>query len=93
MKKNSQSVYTMGHHEGTLNNEYDDISLKTKLVLTPFGGTFGMLKFNEKSFFKSLLGFTPYQEDYKITNAIYAESQSYILVIKTLILVQQLTST
>ena len=82
MKKKSESIYTMGDHEGTLNNEYVDISLKTKLVLTPFGGSFGTLKFNEKSFFNSLLDFTPYQ-DYKLTNAIYAESQAHILVIET----------
>ena len=49
-KKNSESIYTMGDHEGTLNDEHDDISLKTKLVLTPFGGTFGTLKFNENRF-------------------------------------------
>ena len=30
----SEAVYTMGDHEGTLQTEYDDISMKTKLNLT-----------------------------------------------------------
>ena len=30
----------MGDHEGTLQIEYDDISMKTNLILTRFGGTF-----------------------------------------------------
>ena len=29
----------MGDHEGRLEIEYDDNSLKTKLILTRFGGT------------------------------------------------------
>ena len=32
----SKVVYTMGDHEGTLRNEYDDVSLKTKLISTRF---------------------------------------------------------
>ena len=36
----------MGDHEGTLQFEYDDSSMKTTLILTRFGGTLGMLKFN-----------------------------------------------
>ena len=42
----------MGDHEGTLQIEFDDISVKTKLILTRFGGTFGTLRFIEKSFFQ-----------------------------------------
>ena len=30
----------MRDHEGTLKIEYDDLSMKTELVLTRFGGTF-----------------------------------------------------
>ena len=65
----------MGDHEGTLQIEYDDISMKTKLILTRFGSIIGTLRFNEKSFFHLLLHFTPYW-DYKPTNAIHANSPS-----------------
>ena len=50
----------MGDHEGTLQIEYDDDTMKTKLVLTRFGSTFGTLRFDERSFFDTLLCFTPY---------------------------------
>ena len=43
-------VYTMGDHEGTLPINYFDISMKTKVSLTPFGGSFGTLRFDEKTF-------------------------------------------
>ena len=46
---------------------------KPNLFLTRFGSTFGTLRFDEKSFFNTLLGFTPYW-DYKPTNAIHADS-------------------
>ena len=49
----------MVDHEGNLKIEYDDISMKTKLISTCFGGTFGTLGFDEKSFFNTLVGFTP----------------------------------
>ena len=52
--------------------EYDDITTKTKLILKRFGGTFGTLNFYEKSFFSTVLGFTPFW-DYKPTNAIHAD--------------------
>ena len=56
IKDISQPVYTMGNHEGTLKSEYDDIRMKTKVILTPFGENFGTLRFDERLF----LGFTPY---------------------------------
>ena len=56
----SEIVYTMGDHERTLQTEYDDISKKTKILLTRFGLTIGTLGYDEKSFFKTFLGFTPY---------------------------------
>ena len=40
----------MGDHKGTLKNEYDDISRKTKTILKRFGGTLGTLKYDEKWF-------------------------------------------
>ena len=56
----SEAVYTMGDHEGTLKIEYKDISMKTKLIITRFDGTLRTLIFEEKSFYNTLLGFTPY---------------------------------
>ena len=35
----SEAVYKMGDHEGTLQIEYDDISAKTKPILTHLGST------------------------------------------------------
>ena len=49
----------MGDHEGTLQIEHDAVTMKTKLNITRFESTFGTLRFNEKSFLKTLLGFTP----------------------------------
>ena len=51
IKDISDAVYTVGHHEGTLQLKNYDISMKTKLVLTCFGGTFGTLRFDRKTFF------------------------------------------
>ena len=50
IKRTSEVVYTMGDHEGTIQIEYDDISLKTKIILTRFGLTIGTLRFDEKPF-------------------------------------------
>ena len=58
----------MGDHDGTLQNEYDDVSMIAKFILTRFGSTFGTLRFDEKSFLKNLTGFTPLWV-YKPTNA------------------------
>ena len=73
IKHNWEAVYTMDDHAGTLKIEYDDFSLKIKVVLKRFGGPFGTLRFDEKSFFNILLGFTPYWE-YKPTNAVHSDS-------------------
>ena len=73
IEDNSKVVYTMRDHKGTLQIEYDDGTMKTKLTLTRFGSTFGTLRFDEKSFFNTLLGFTPYW-DYKPTNANHANN-------------------
>ena len=71
IKGNSEAVYTIGDHRGTLRIEYDDISMKTKLLLKRFGGTFGTLRSDKKLFSNTLLGVTPYW-DFKPTNAFYA---------------------
>ena len=68
-----KAVYPLGDHEGTLQIEYDDLYKKVKLILTRFGETFGTLRFDKKSFFHTLLGFTPYW-DYKPTNALFADA-------------------
>ena len=47
--------------------------MKTKLTLRRFVGIFETLRFVEKLFFNSLLGFTPYW-DYKPNNAIHADA-------------------
>ena len=46
----AKAVYTRGDHEGALQIEFDDISIKTKLVVTRFGGTFGSLRFDKNRF-------------------------------------------
>ena len=66
-----KAVYPLGDLGGTLQIEYYDSNKKVKLILTPFGDTLGTLRFDEKSFFYTLLGFDPYW-DYKPTNAIHA---------------------
>ena len=64
----------MGDHEKTLQIEWDDTSMKTKLILIHLGSTFGTLGFDEKSFFITLIRFTPYW-DCKPSNAIPADSR------------------
>ena len=68
-----KAVYPLGDHEGTLQIEYDDSNKKTKLILTRFGSSFGTLRFDDKSFFNTLLGLDPFW-DYKPTNAFNADS-------------------
>ena len=68
-----KAVYPFGDHEGTLQIEYDDLDKKVKLILTRFGDNFGTLRFDKKSFFHTLLGFTPYWDN-KPTNAIFADA-------------------
>ena len=80
-----EAVFFLGDHEGTLQIEYDDLNKKTKLLLTRFGCTFGTLRFDEKSFFISSLGFTPYW-DYKPTNATHSDGHGVYTSEKILIL-------
>ena len=47
--------------------------MKTKLILTRFGGNFERSGFDQLPFFNILLGVTPYW-DYKPTKAIHADS-------------------
>ena len=43
IKDFSEAVYIMGDHEGTLQIEDDDLTIKTKLILTRLGSTFSLL--------------------------------------------------
>ena len=70
----------MGDQKGTLRIENDDISLKTKLNLKRFGGTFGVLSLNGKPSFKILLCFTPYR-DYRPTNASHVDRPGTVIVL------------
>ena len=56
MKDFAEVVHTMGYHDGTLQIEYDDISMETKPILIPFGETFGTLRFDERTFLKYFIG-------------------------------------
>ena len=51
------AVHPLDDHEESFKNEYDDVSMKTKLVLTCFDGTFGTLRFEKKIFFQYFIGF------------------------------------
>ena len=64
----SDTIHTFSNHMETIQIEYDDISMKTKIILKYIGGrkmsVLGTLRFDERSFFHTLLGFTLYW-DYK----------------------------
>ena len=63
----------MDDHKKTLQIEYDDNSKRAKPILFRFEANFWNLTFDEKFFFSALWGFTQYR-DYKLTNAIHADS-------------------
>ena len=65
-----QAVYSLDDHKGNIQIEYDEINKKVKLILS--SNSFGTLRFDDKSFFHTLLGFDPYW-DYKSTIAIHAD--------------------
>ena len=69
----SVAIHTFSGHSEIIQIEYDDISMKTKIILKFKDGVhrrFGLatLRFDEKSFFHTLLGFTQYW-DYKPTDS------------------------
>ena len=69
----SDAIQTFSGHKGTIQIEYDDISMKTKIILKFKNNetslfALGTLRFDDRSFFHTLLGFTPYW-DYKPTNS------------------------
>ena len=65
----SDAVHTFSGHSDIIEIEYDDISMKTKIILkyNDWRGNFviGTLRFDKKSFFHTLLGLDPYF-DYKV---------------------------
>ena len=67
----SDTIYTFNVNIESIQVEYDDISMKTKIILKYIGErkmfVLGTLRFDERSFFHTLLGFTPYW-DYKPSN-------------------------
>ena len=63
----------MTEYEGTLQIENDDFGMKKKLTSNRFGGTFGTLPFDEKSFDITLIDFTTFWYS-KPINANYADS-------------------
>ena len=68
MKDISVVLYNLGDLEGTLQIDYDETSMKIKIVLTRFRGNLGAPSFDENSFFNTLLGDAQYC-DYKLTDA------------------------
>ena len=66
------TIYTFSGHMETIQIEYDDISMKTKIILKYIDEqemlVLGTLRFDERSFFHTLLGFIPYR-DYKSPGA------------------------
>ena len=73
IKDISEIVYTMVDHEGALQIEYDDVTMKTKLILTPFGASSGSLRFDERSVFNTSLGPAPYW-DYNPTRDYHVDT-------------------
>ena len=68
----SEAIKTFSGHQETIQLEYDDISMRTTIVVkfknekTKFA--LGTLRFDRQSFFHTLLGFSPYW-DYKPSNS------------------------
>ena len=69
IKDISDVVQTFSGHSDIIEIEYNDISMKTKIILkyNDWRENFGLgtLRFDKKSFFHTLLGHDPYS-DYKV---------------------------
>ena len=74
----SDTIHTFSGHMETIEIGYDDISMKTKIILKYIGGrkmfVLGTLRFDERSFFHTLLGFIPYW-DYK-SSGVYTNDKN-----------------
>ena len=75
----SDAIYTFSVNNESMQVEYDDISMKTKIILKFIGEremfVLGTLRFDQTSFFHTLLGFTPYW-DYKHSNVYTSDKIS-----------------
>ena len=73
----SDTIYNFSVSDESIHVEYDDISMKTKIILKYIGDwkmfVLGTLRFDKTSFFHTLLGFTPYW-DYK-PSAVYTSDK------------------
>ena len=71
IQDNSEAIQTFSGHQETIQLKYDDISIRTTIVLKFKNEekkfALGTLRFDMQSFFHTLLGFSPYW-DYKPTN-------------------------
>ena len=68
---------TKGDRPGTIQLEYDEVSMKTKPVSKHFTGarsTIGTLRFDKESFFNTILRFEPYW-DYKPHHHAYTSEK------------------
>ena len=74
IKDISDTIHTFSGHSEIIQIDNDDITVKTKTILKYIGGQkkfgLGTLRFDERSFFHTLLGFEPYW-DYKPSNSNY----------------------
>ena len=72
IKDFSDTTHTFSGHSEIIQIEYNDITIKTKILLKYIGGQkkfgLGTLRFDERSFDHTLLGFEPYW-DYKPSNS------------------------
>ena len=61
IQDNSDTIHTFSGHSEIIEIEYEDISMKTKIILKYIGGQkkfgLGTLRFDERSVFQTLLGF------------------------------------
>ena len=68
----SEAIQTFSGHQETIQLEYDDISMRTTIVLKfkneKMKFALGTLRFDKQTFFHTLLGFSPYW-DYKPNNS------------------------
>ena len=64
IKDISDTIHTFSGHSEIIEIGYDDIAMKTKIILKYKGGqdkfVLGTLRFDERSFFLTLLGFELY---------------------------------
>ena len=82
----SDTIHTFSGHSEIIQSEYDDITMKTKIILKYIAGqkkfALGTLRFDERSLFHTSLGFTP-TWDYKPINSSGAYTTDKFLNLRT----------